>query len=69
MDQENFMKQGPVAERDAHPIKIENVLAQSGSGEPLQLQPIARLGLVCDERCGRVQSELRLRGTRRRPAA
>ena len=53
-------KQHPAAKRHTHLVKIENVLAQSGGCEPLQLQPVARLGLVGDERSGRVQTKLRL---------
>ena len=46
-----------------------HVLAQPLGGEPLQLQPVARRGHVVDQRVGRVDPELRLRGPRRRAAA
>ena len=50
-------------------LEVDDVLAQALGGEALQREPVPRLGDVVDQRVGRVDAELRLRGARRRAAA
>jgi hypothetical protein len=59
----------PVAEGDGHTLGVEHLVAQPGGGEAQELHPVADLGLVGDERVGRLDAELRLRGAGGRPAA
>ena len=52
-----------------HVGQVEHVLAEPGHGEPLQLQPVARRGLVLDQHVGRIDPELGLGGSGRGAAA
>ncbi len=58
----------PVAERDRDVLRLDHLAAEPRRREPQQLDAVARLGLVGDERVRRLDAELRLGRARRRPA-
>ena len=59
----------PVAELDRRVLDVEHRLAEPSGREAQQLGAVARLGLVGDQRVGRVDAEARLGRARRRAAA
>jgi hypothetical protein len=51
-----------------HRLQLVHLLAEPGGGQPPQRHTVARRRHVGDQRVGRLDAELRLRGARRRPA-
>ena len=59
------VEQHALAALEVDVLDVDDVLAEPLAGEPLELQPVTRVGHVVDQGVGRVDAELRLRRTRR----